>query len=112
METNLGYTSVSAKALTKIARGITAEIFAVQPDQVNAQIHDSEGKLGMEIVTALPEDTVARVVKSKETTLFTLSADLSKQLTQKNVELSGHSIGEVKVYFDHIVPVKMQRRAE
>lgn len=112
MEEYLGYTSVSSKALVKLAKGIAAEIFAVQPDQVNAQLKDSDGKLGMEIITALPEDTVTRLLKSEDSTLFTLSADLTKLVTQKMTEVSGHTIGEVKVYFDHIVPAKGQRRVE
>lgn len=107
-----GYTSVSSKALVKIARGIAAETFAVQPDQVNAQLKDSNGKLGMEIVTALPETTVAQLIQSGESTLFTLSADLTKLVAQKMMEVSGHTIGEVKVYFNHIAPMEEQRRVE
>lgn len=112
MEAYPGYTSVSSKALVKLAKGIAAETFAVQPDQVNAQLKDSNGKLGMEIVTSLPQDTVARLVKSQDSTLFSLSADLTKLITQKMTEVSGHSIGEVKVYFDHIIPAQEQRRVE
>lgn len=112
MEAYLGYTSVSSKALVKIAKGIAAETFAVRPDQVNAQLQDSDGKLGMEITTALPEETVTDLVKSKDTTLFSLSADLTKQVTKKMAEVSGHAIGEVKVYFSHIVRSQSQRRVE
>lgn len=97
-----GHTTIQAKALTSVATLVTAEMFGVHPDKVEASIHDDNTKLGLSMTTPLKASDVERTRHNNDVTVFSLCDTAREKIAEKTRRLTGHTIGEVHLVINGI----------
>ena len=93
-----GLITVRQRALTAVARAVTAESLGVDPGQVSVTLRDDSGLLGLDVVTpiSIPDlDTVGAGYAG--TTLLQRISDAQAVIRAGTTRITGNQVGRVDI---------------